>query len=96
MKYRVRAIGMFDFGGMIALMSPLIAWAMLSTTSLGWRTVYWYLFAFEAYSLTMIVLFYRPPKFSTKHRADGKTRWQIFKKLDFIGMGLFSAGCVIL
>ena len=95
MKYRVRAIGMFDFGGMVALMSPLIAWAMLSTTSLGWRTVYWYLFAFEAYSLTMIIVFYRPPNFNTKHRRDGKTRWQTFKQLDFIGIGLFSAGCII-
>ena len=35
MKCRIRAIGMFDFGGMVALMSPLIAWAMISTTALG-------------------------------------------------------------
>lgn len=95
MKHRVRAIGIFEFGGVIALMSPLIAWAMLSTTPLGWRTVYWYLFALEVYSLTMIVVFYRPPNFNTKHRRDGKTRWQTFKELDFIGIALFSAGCII-
>lgn len=71
-------------------MSPLIAYSLLARTALGWRAVYWYIFSFEAFSLIMVVFFYHPPNFHTKHRADGKTRWELVKQMDFVGFGLFS------
>ena len=67
---------------------------MLATTG-TWRTIYWYIFAFEAVSLTLVVFFYRPPNFHTKHRRDGKTRMQLLKQMDFVGVGLFSLGCIL-
>jgi MFS family permease len=76
-------------------MSPLIAYSLLAKTTLGWRAVYWYIFAFEGFSLILVVLFYHPPNFNTKHRRDGKTRWELVRQMDFIGFGLFSLGCIL-
>ncbi len=95
-KHRILAIGCFEFGsGTIALLSPLIAYSILANASIGWRAVYWYIFAFEGFSLIMVVLFYRPPNFATKHRRDGKTKWQLVKQMDYVGFGLFTTGCVL-
>jgi MFS family permease len=76
-------------------MSPLIAYSLLARTALGWRAVYWYIFAFESLSLILVVVFYRPPNFHTKHRTDGKTRWQLVKQMDYVGFALFSLGCIL-
>ena len=73
----------------------MIAYAMLATTKITWRSVYWYIFGFEFFSLTLVVLFYKPPNFHTKHRQDGKTRWELFKQMDFVGIGLFALGCIL-
>lgn len=72
----------------------MIAYAMLATTTIGWRAVYWFLFSFEACGLLLIVFFYKPPTFHTKHRADGKTRMQLLNEMDFVGVALFAAGCI--
>lgn len=69
--------------------------AFIARTSMTWRAVYWYLFAFEAFSLIMVVLFYRPPNFNTKHQRDHKTRWQLTKEMDWVGFSLFTLGCVL-
>ncbi|KAK3114960.1 hypothetical protein LTR53_006186 [Teratosphaeriaceae sp. CCFEE 6253] len=94
-RYRVLAIGCFELSALLAFVSPMIAYAMLSTTVIAWRTVYWFLFAFEACGLVLLVFCYHPPTFHTKHRADGKTRGQLLKEMDFIGVALFAAGCVL-
>ena len=75
-------------------MSPLIAYSIMASSG-TWRTVYWYMFAFEGASLLLVIFFYRPPNFHTKHRRDGKTRWELFKQMDFIGVSLFALGCVL-
>ena len=75
-------------------MSPLIAYSIMAASG-TWRTVYWYMFAFEGLSLLLVVFFYRPPNFKTKHQLDGKTRWELVKQMDFIGIGLFSLGCIL-
>lgn len=69
-------------------MSPLIAYSIMARTALGWRAVYWYMFSFEAFSLIMVVLFYRPPNFASKHRRDGKTRWELVKQMDYVGLSV--------
>ncbi|KAF2159259.1 hypothetical protein M409DRAFT_71149 [Zasmidium cellare ATCC 36951] len=93
-KYRILAIGCFESTALLAFLSPMIAYAMLATTSLGWRAVYWFLFSFEACGLLLVIFFYKPPTFHTKHRADGKTRMQLLKEMDFVGVVLFAAGCI--
>ncbi|KAK5689494.1 hypothetical protein LTR97_012834 [Elasticomyces elasticus] len=94
-RYRIFAIGCFEFSGLIAFLSPMIAYAMLSQTAIGWRAVYWFLFSFEACGLVLLIFCYKPPTFHTKHRADGKTRTQLLKEMDFVGVILFSIGCVL-
>ena len=94
-RYRVFAVGIFELSALLAFVSPMIAYAMLSTTAITWRTVYWFLFSFEACGLILLVFCYKPPTFHTKHRADGKTRMELFKQMDFVGIGLFALGCVL-
>jgi hypothetical protein len=44
----------------------------------------------------MLFVFYHPPKFSTKHADDHKTKWQLLKELDYVGVFLFTGACLIL
>jgi len=95
MRYRVMAIGCFEITALLAFVSPMIAYAMLAGTVIRWRTVYWFLCAFEACGLVLLVVCYKPPTFQTKHRADGKTRLQLLGEMDFVGIALFAVGCVL-
>ncbi|KAK6437671.1 hypothetical protein LTR95_006131 [Oleoguttula sp. CCFEE 5521] len=94
MRYRVFAIGCFELTALIAFVSPVIAYAMLSQTIIGWRAVYWFLFSFEACGLILLVFCYKPPTFHTKHRTDGKTRMELLRQMDFVGVLLFASGCI--
>ncbi|OQO14882.1 hypothetical protein B0A48_00264 [Cryoendolithus antarcticus] len=94
MRYRVFAIGCFELTALIAFVSPVIAYAMLSQTIIGWRAVYWFLFSFEACGLTLLVFCYKPPTFHTKHRTDGKTRIELLRQMDFVRVLLFASGCI--
>jgi hypothetical protein len=38
---------------------------------------------------------YHPPTFGTKHQLDRKTKMQLLRELDFMGLFLFSAGCIL-
>lgn len=50
---------------------------------------------FHGFFGIFLALSYFPPSFHTKHCADGKTRWQLVKELDFVGLFLFSLGCLL-
>jgi hypothetical protein len=43
----------------------------------------------------MLLFFYHPPTFGIKHRGDGKTRIQLLKELDYVGLVLFIASNVL-
>lgn len=79
-----------------AMFSPLIAYVFIGNTPLKWRTAYYWCFAFEFFALIMLSVFYHPPKFSTKHREDHKTKMQLLKELDYVGLITFSGACAIL
>ena len=51
--------------------------------------------AFHIVRVIFVYFFYVPPKFETKHKEDGKTKMELFKKMDFIGLGMFIAGCCL-
>lgn len=93
-RYRIFAVGAFELSALLAFLSPMIAYAMLAYTSITWRTVYWYLFSFEACGLVLLVFCYKPPTFHTKHRTDGKTQMQLLREMDFVGILLFASGCI--
>lgn len=43
----------------------------------------------------MLFFTYHPPSFGTKHSEDGKTKMQLVKEMDFVGLLLGVAGCVL-
>ncbi|KAL1895420.1 hypothetical protein Sste5346_005226 [Sporothrix stenoceras] len=95
-RYRVMAVGGLDVSLALAFTSPVVAYAIAGHyPNVGWRGAYWYLFAFHSFAFIMLFLFYRPPDYKTKHRADGKTRWQLLGELDYVGLLLFLAGGVL-
>lgn len=54
-----------------------------------WRWSYYVGIIYAAVSLIGLAIFYFPP---LPRLPEGKTRFQAFKELDFIGFGLFTAG----
>lgn len=51
--------------------------------------------AFHGFFAIVLFFTYYPPTFSTKHKHDGKTKRQLIKEIDYIGLFLFIAGCVL-
>ncbi|KAF2682522.1 MFS general substrate transporter [Lentithecium fluviatile CBS 122367] len=94
-KYRMWAIGVFDFLGLIAQSGPIVAYAFIAKTAIGWRGAYWYMCAFHGFFAIVLFFTYYPPTFTTKHKNDGKTKTQLIKEIDYIGLFLFVAGCVL-
>ncbi len=68
----------------------LLANAMV--TNATWRIMFYIAIGYGAFSFFGTLFVYFPP---SHPRPDGKTRWQEFKELDFIGAFLFLAGLVI-
>lgn len=56
------------------------------------RIMFWIAIGYGAFSLVGTAFFYFPP---AHPRLDGKTRWEEFKELDFIGAFLFVAGLTV-
>lgn len=50
---------------------------------------------YECLTVVFVFFFYHPPSFETKHKLDGKSRKEILKGLDYIGLFLFIAGCCL-
>jgi hypothetical protein len=44
----------------------------------------------------MLTVFYHPPNFVTKHQEDHKTKGQLLRELDYVGLIMFSGACAIL
>jgi hypothetical protein len=73
----------------------IIAYAFVAYTTPRWRSVYW-CFAWETFTAVLLFFFYHPPTFKTKHREDQKTKWQLTKEIDYVGLILFTAGCLFI
>jgi hypothetical protein len=81
---------------MPAMFSALISYAFIAHLSLGWRTCYYWCFAFEFMSAVFLFFFYKPPNFETKHLEDHKTKLQLLKELDYVGLVMFTAATTLL
>lgn len=77
-----------------AVFGPVIARALIDNTEAGWRWSYYIGIILGVISLALYQFLYHPPRYSQLH-VHGETKWEMFKKLDFIGIFLFIAGCVI-
>ena len=71
---------------------PATLLATLMVTDSSWRIMFYIAIGYGAFSLVGTYFVYFPP---SHPRLDGKTKWQEFKELDFIGAALFVAGLVI-
>ena len=67
---------------------------MVDHTKLSWRWMYWVVTILDAVALLGILLFYKPPTFTTKHGHE-ISRWAQVKQLDYIGLFLFISGFVL-
>lgn len=46
-------------------------------------------------ALIFLFVYYHPPTFDRKHLVDGKTKRQLLKEPDYLGVLLFVAGCTL-
>ncbi|KAL4963399.1 trichothecene efflux pump [Aspergillus stella-maris] len=77
-----------------AVFGPVIARLLIQNTSQGWRWSYWIGLILAVIATVLYHFLYHPPKYAQLH-VDGKNKWQMFKELDFVGIFLFVAGCVL-
>jgi MFS family permease len=77
-----------------AVFGPIIARKFIDSTVAGWRWSYYLGIIFGVITVVLYQFLYHPPTYSQLH-VNGKTKWQAFKELDFIGIFLFIAGCVL-
>ena len=73
-----------------AVPSTILANAMVSDAT--WRIMFYMAIGYGAFSFIGTFFVYFPP---SHPRLDGKTKWQEFKELDFIGLFLFTIGLVL-
>ncbi|KAL4893648.1 fungal trichothecene efflux pump [Aspergillus ambiguus] len=93
-RYRAVTIGLFDASSIIAQMMPLIAWVIIRNTH-NWRVCYYTMIGFQALNFAFLFFFYNPPKFRDLQAEHGKTKTQILKDFDYVGLFLFIAGCTL-
>lgn len=80
----------------LSSVSPILGYVFIAYTKPGWRSCYWWCFAWEVVTAIMLYFFYHPPTFETKHQEDQKTKWQLVKEIDYVGLVLFTGGCLLL
>ncbi|KAJ9310837.1 hypothetical protein DTO271D3_8880 [Paecilomyces variotii] len=76
-----------------AAFGPLIAQLLVKNTEKGWRWNYYLNCITCGLSAILFALFYFPPGYDQLHK--GKSRWEQVKKLDYLGLVLYSAGLVL-
>ncbi|KAH6987232.1 trichothecene efflux pump [Ilyonectria destructans] len=77
-----------------AVFGPVIARAFFENTSSRWRWSYFIGVILGVMSLVLYGFFYHPPDYNQLH-VNGKSKWQMTKDLDFIGIFLYISGCVL-
>jgi MFS family permease len=93
-KSRGLYTGLMDISSVVSQIMPLIAWVMIKYTG-TWRNMYYLMIGFQSLACVWLYCFYHPPTFKTKHASDGKTKAQLLKEFDWIGLFLFISGCAL-
>ncbi|CAM1501738.1 Fc.00g037220.m01.CDS01 [Cosmosporella sp. VM-42] len=76
-----------------AVFGPIIARTLIENTGPGWRWSYYIGIILSTITLVLYQFLYHPPTFKQLH--VGKTKLQQTKELDWIGIFLYIAGCVL-
>jgi MFS family permease len=90
------SLGVMILANHFSSISPILGYVFIAYTKPGWRSCYWWCFSWEVVTAVLLFFFYHPPTFETKHQVDRKTKWQLIKEIDYIGLILFTAGCLLL
>ncbi|KAF7561242.1 hypothetical protein G7046_g2904 [Stylonectria norvegica] len=94
-KYRGPIVSLVFLSSLpFAVFGPVIARAFFDNTSSKWRWSYFMGDICGVLSLILYVFFYHPPAYSQLH-VHGKTKWQMTKTLDFVGIFLYISGTVL-
>lgn len=73
---------------------PIIARLFIQNTAAGWRWSYYLGIILSGITVILYQFLYHPPTYDQLH-VQGKTKWQQFKELDFVGIFLFIAGVIL-
>lgn len=84
----------FLSSGPFAVFGPIFARLFIENTSSRWRWSYYLGDIFSVLTLLLYFFFYHPPTYDQLH-VHGKSKRQQVKELDFVGIFLFVAGCVL-
>ncbi|PGH17415.1 hypothetical protein AJ80_04785 [Polytolypa hystricis UAMH7299] len=95
-KSRFQTLGVMILANHFSSIAPLLSYVFIAYSKIGWRACYWWCFAWEVVTAIMLFFFYHPPTFETIHQDDRKTKWQLIKEIDYVGLVLFTAGCLLL
>ncbi|KAF2115908.1 fungal trichothecene efflux pump [Lophiotrema nucula] len=77
-----------------AVFGPIIARLFIQNTAAGWRWSYYLGIILSGITVILYQFLYHPPRYDQLH-VGGKTKWQQFKELDFVGIFLFIAGVIV-
>jgi len=78
----------------VVVFGPLIARLFIQNTAAGWRWSYYLGIILSGITVILYQFLYHPPTYDQLH-VGGKTRWQQFKELDFVGIVLFITGVIV-
>jgi len=73
---------------------PIIARSLILHTAAGWRWSYYLGIIMSGLAIILYQFMYHPPTYDQLH-VHGKTKFQMFKELDFVGIFLYVAGLVL-
>lgn len=76
-----------------AVFGPVIARSLIENTAAGWRWSFYLGVILNAVTLFLFALLYHPPTFGQLH--VGTTRLRQMRQLDWLGILLYVAGCVL-
>ncbi|KAI0127123.1 fungal trichothecene efflux pump-domain-containing protein [Xylariales sp. AK1849] len=93
-KYRPMVLSfIFLSNAPIATFGPIIARKFIENTSLGWRWCYYINIIAVGLAVILLSLSYHPPTFQLLH--ERKSKKEMLKKLDYIGIFMWTAGLTL-
>ncbi|KAK7408820.1 hypothetical protein QQX98_009006 [Neonectria punicea] len=93
-KYRPMVLSfVFLTNAPIATFGPVIARKFIENPSLGWRWCFYINIIDVGLAIILLFFFYHPPTFDLLH--ERKTKRQMLKELDYLGIFLWTAGLTL-
>ncbi|KAI2782724.1 putative siderophore iron transporter [Daldinia loculata] len=94
-KHRPMVLSLiFATNAPIAGIGPMIARAVLQHPNMGWRWCYYLNIIVVSVAIVLLFFFYHPPTFDLLH--ERKTKTQLLKQLDYVGIFMWTAGLTLL